>query len=82
MHTAAKGLLTRQDPIVAAQAGGVDDRAAAAIEPGAAALRGQALATRVLHGGHHASRAAALLPHHRAQDRPARGRAVTPQTSQ
>lgn len=63
-----------QDPIIAAQASSVDDSAAAAIESGAAAVRGQAPAARVLLRGDHARRAAGLVPHHRAQDRPARGR--------
>lgn len=63
-----------QDPIVAPQASGLHDSAAAAGQPRPAAVRGQAAAARVLHVGHPAGRAAGVVPHHGAADRPAGGR--------
>lgn len=55
-----------QNPVHPPQAGCVHDRDAAAVQPGAAALRRQVAPARVLHVGHDAGRAAALVPHHRA----------------
>lgn len=61
-----------QDPVVSPQARDGDDSDAAAGGAGEPALRVQAAGTPVLHFGHHADRAAPLLPHHRSAHRPTR----------
>lgn len=72
----------QQNPLIAPQAGRIDDRSAITIQPIDASISRQTIATRILHVWHNACRTTAVLPHNRTEDRPARGYGATPPASQ